>query len=224
MFRIDTSDAAAVAPTVPAAGTEGYYQEGNRSSGLLATKVPAWWLNMIQEELRGLVVGAGHTPSKTDNTQVLAAVNVRARKAPLRTEIAQFPVGTTYSNATATQGWAGIGYYSDASAPGSFLGDFILPTPDKWDTITGVAWYGKASCDLVVSAILIDGNTGTETTIGTATYTKTAGLTTDQHDLTMGATLHPGGNNQLVLRVSATFDGTSTNDGFQINTVLVTRS
>lgn len=75
MFRIDTVDAAASPEAVPAAGTEKYYIEGDPTGGVEATTVPAWWLNMVQDELRAIVVAAGLTPDKTDNAQVLAAIN-----------------------------------------------------------------------------------------------------------------------------------------------------
>ena len=37
--------------------------------------VDAWWLNMIQEEIRNVVVAAGIAPNKDDNSQLLAAIS-----------------------------------------------------------------------------------------------------------------------------------------------------
>ena len=74
MYRIDDATAATSLPVPEAAATEGYFTEGNPATGTPATKVRASWLNMVQEELRGLVTAAGLTPSKTTYTQVAAAV------------------------------------------------------------------------------------------------------------------------------------------------------
>lgn len=74
MFRIDNTNAAATLPTIPAAGTEKFFREGDPATATEATDVEAWWLNMLQEELRAVVVGAGITPDKADNAQVYAAI------------------------------------------------------------------------------------------------------------------------------------------------------
>jgi len=74
MFRIDDATAATSLPAPETAGTEGYFTEGNPATGTPATKVRGSWLNMIQEELRAIVVAAGLTPSKTTYNQVLAAI------------------------------------------------------------------------------------------------------------------------------------------------------
>ena len=73
MFRIDDATASGVLPTPETALTEGYFTEG--SPGVTpATLVRASFLNMVQEELRGIVVAAGLTPSKTTYTQVRDAI------------------------------------------------------------------------------------------------------------------------------------------------------
>jgi len=68
MHRVDGSTAVAVLPTAAAVGTPGYYSNTNR------TIVDADQLNAIQEEIAGVVVAAGLTLDKTDNTQLLDAV------------------------------------------------------------------------------------------------------------------------------------------------------
>ncbi len=73
MFRIDDATAAAALPTPEAAGTEGYFTEG-QPGVTEATLVRASWLNMIQEELRSIVVAAGLAPSKTTYNQLLTAL------------------------------------------------------------------------------------------------------------------------------------------------------
>ena len=73
MYRIDNANSVASPPTVPGAGTEGYFTEGGGATP--ATEVPDWWFNMVQEEIRAVVVAAGLTPSKTDNGQLEEAVH-----------------------------------------------------------------------------------------------------------------------------------------------------
>jgi len=96
MFRIDDATAATSIPTPEAAGTEGYFTGGNPATATPATKVRASWLNMIQEELRALVVYGGLTPSKTVYTQVRDAII--AKFAKLNGDVTQ-----TFSVASATQ-------------------------------------------------------------------------------------------------------------------------
>jgi hypothetical protein len=59
MFRIDDPSATASLPAPEAAGTEGYWTEGNPGSGVPATLERASWFNMVQEELRAVVVAGG---------------------------------------------------------------------------------------------------------------------------------------------------------------------
>src|SRR5689334_14082684 len=74
MYRIDDATAATSLPTPETAGTEGYWTEGNPATGVPATLERASWFNMVQEELRAIVVAAGLTPSKTTYTQVRDAI------------------------------------------------------------------------------------------------------------------------------------------------------
>lgn len=74
MYRIDDATAATSLPAPEAAAAEGYFTEGNPATGTPATKVRASWLNMLQEELRAVVVGAAMTPSKTTYNQVFSAI------------------------------------------------------------------------------------------------------------------------------------------------------
>jgi hypothetical protein len=74
MQRIQDPTAIGSPPAIPAlSGVAGYFTGGNPTGGIPATAVRAWWLNMIQEELVGVVTAAGLTPT-TANTQVLAAL------------------------------------------------------------------------------------------------------------------------------------------------------
>jgi hypothetical protein len=74
MFRTDVATASATLPTPSAAGTEGFFTNGNPGTGTPATVVDADFLNMVQEELRAIVVAGGLTPSKTTLTQVRDAL------------------------------------------------------------------------------------------------------------------------------------------------------
>lgn len=74
MYRIDDPTASPTLPTPEAALTEGYWTEGNPGTGVPATLERASWFNMIQEELRAVVVAAGLTPSKTTYTQIRDAI------------------------------------------------------------------------------------------------------------------------------------------------------
>lgn len=81
MFRIDDPSAAVALPTPEAAGTEGYWTEGNPGGGIAATLARSSFLNMIQEELRAIVTAAGLTPSKTVYNQVLTAIETLMQRA-----------------------------------------------------------------------------------------------------------------------------------------------
>jgi hypothetical protein len=74
MFRIDDATAATSIPAPEAAGTEGYFTEGNPTAGTPATNVRGSWLNMIQEELCAILAAAGIARSKTSYNQVNAAL------------------------------------------------------------------------------------------------------------------------------------------------------
>lgn len=74
MFRIDHATASPTLPTPSALGTQGYFTEGDPGAGTPATVVTADFLNMLQEELRNVVVAGALTPSKTVRTQVRDAL------------------------------------------------------------------------------------------------------------------------------------------------------
>ncbi|EFH09378.1 hypothetical protein HMPREF0731_4359, partial [Pseudoroseomonas cervicalis ATCC 49957] len=75
MKRIQDPSAAAALPALPSlSGPTGYFTEGDPVGGVLATRVPAWWLNGVQEELAGVIEAAGFMPLANSNTQLLSAV------------------------------------------------------------------------------------------------------------------------------------------------------
>jgi hypothetical protein len=55
----------------------GMFVNGDPGAGIAATEVRAEWLTAIQEELVGVILAAGITLDKGDNTQLLAALNNR---------------------------------------------------------------------------------------------------------------------------------------------------
>ena len=83
MYRIDDATAATSLPVPEAALTEGFFTEGNAAAGTPATNVRGSWLNMIQEELRNVVLAGGLTPSKTTYTQLRDAINAYIGKGRL---------------------------------------------------------------------------------------------------------------------------------------------
>ncbi|MGJ7611163.1 MULTISPECIES: gp53-like domain-containing protein [unclassified Variovorax] len=78
MFGIDDATAVAVMPTPEAAGTPGFFTEGNPGLGQAATYVRASFLNGMQQELLNILTAAGITPSKTVYNQLLAAMRSNA--------------------------------------------------------------------------------------------------------------------------------------------------
>lgn len=82
MFAIDDLTAVAALPAPEAAGTAGFFTEGNPGLGQAATYVRASWLNMLQQELLNIVTDAGLTPNKTTYNQVLQALKLKYATVP----------------------------------------------------------------------------------------------------------------------------------------------
>lgn len=76
MYRIDVATASdsLPSPTSPGPNVDGYFSDGNPGLAVPATVVPAEWLNMIQEEVAGLVEAAGLSLDKADRGQLSDAV------------------------------------------------------------------------------------------------------------------------------------------------------
>lgn len=76
MFRIDSQGTSATLPTPAAVGvTVGYFTKGDPQNAILPTVVSDDWLNMVQEEILNVILGAGLTPSKTTYTQLRDAIS-----------------------------------------------------------------------------------------------------------------------------------------------------
>jgi len=73
MFPIDTTagQTSSSLPAYGSAGTAAYFQDTGSAGG---TVLPAWWANMMQQELKNLVTLAGLTLSKSDDTQVYQSI------------------------------------------------------------------------------------------------------------------------------------------------------
>lgn len=74
MERIDHASAVAVIPSPDPLGTPGYFTKGDAVRAIAATTVTQDWANGVQEELLGVIEGAGLSPDKGDNSQLLQAI------------------------------------------------------------------------------------------------------------------------------------------------------
>jgi microcystin-dependent protein len=76
MYRIDNPSAVTVMPTPPAAGTPGYFTNGNPATAQEATIVDDWWANSLQEEILTVIEQAGLIPAKNKTDQLFTALNL----------------------------------------------------------------------------------------------------------------------------------------------------
>lgn len=74
MFRIDVPTAVGVLPAPLALGTPGYFQHAPAGSGNTPTIVSSDWANAVQEEIAGVVEGAGLTLDKANHGQLFIAI------------------------------------------------------------------------------------------------------------------------------------------------------
>ena len=81
MHRVDGPDAVQARPeAAPPASLPGFFQGGNPSIGQRATRVPAHWLNTVQEEIANVVEAAGLSLDRTKSDQLLAAIRAIVEK------------------------------------------------------------------------------------------------------------------------------------------------
>ena len=76
MHRIDGAGAALALPTPSPVGTPGYFDTATK------TAITDDWLNAVQEEIANVIEGEGGTLSKTDRTQLYAAIQSIAAATP----------------------------------------------------------------------------------------------------------------------------------------------
>jgi len=74
MYQIDNSTAAVSQPAATAAGSAGFFTDGNPATSTPATIVPAEWLNAVMMELMNVVTASGATANKAAYSQVLTAM------------------------------------------------------------------------------------------------------------------------------------------------------
>lgn len=117
-FKIDSSTAAAVMPTPGAAGTAGWFTDGNPGTGVPGTVVTADWLNAQQAEIMSVLTAAGVTPDKTQTDQLLKSLRTLGR--------IKLTANTTIYVATTG---------SDTLNTGLSAGSPFLTLQKAWDTI-----------------------------------------------------------------------------------------
>jgi len=74
MYRIDNGSAAASLPASTAAGTAGYFTDGDPLTSTAPTILPAEWLNSIMLENLNVLTAAGITPAKNQFNQLALAI------------------------------------------------------------------------------------------------------------------------------------------------------
>lgn len=80
MHQIDTTGAVTSMPTPnPVGSTVGWFNHGNASTGEPFTVLSSDWCNAVQGELKNVIQAAGITLDKTNNAQLLAALNKLGR-------------------------------------------------------------------------------------------------------------------------------------------------
>ncbi len=104
MHRIDGYGAVEVLPASTAVGQmAGFFSGGDPARGQVSTQVTYDWANAVQEEISGVIEGAEIELDKTDNTQLLSAIQEIIRKNLPEA----FPTGThlSFNQASAPTGW-----------------------------------------------------------------------------------------------------------------------
>ncbi|MCA8195487.1 hypothetical protein [Burkholderia vietnamiensis] len=74
MYQYDDPTAVASMPIPAEAGTAGFFTDGSPAGGVPATILRADFMNSVMMELLNVIEAAGITPSKTVNSQLLAAI------------------------------------------------------------------------------------------------------------------------------------------------------
>ena len=126
MFLTDDPTAVSVLPTPGAAGTPGYFTDGNAGTGVPATVLRADFMNMVALELQNVVTAAGLTPSKTTFNQVLTAIQALAAKQSL--------IGAMRNGCMAI---------ATASASGTFTADEVVVESALGGLAYKIASYNK---------------------------------------------------------------------------------
>ncbi|ARK86033.1 hypothetical protein [Burkholderia pseudomallei] len=100
MYQIDNASAAMSQPASTAAGTAGFFTDGNPATATPATIVPAEWLNSVMMELINVVNAGGVTPTKNQFNNVLTAL--KNSFSPVVGSARNLVMGVGTASATAT--------------------------------------------------------------------------------------------------------------------------
>lgn len=99
MYQYDDPTAVSSRPAPSAAGTPGWFSDGNPSNGSVATILRAEFMNMIMAELLSVLNAAGIEPDKTQSNQLLLAL----RSGFMFNTAAQFDTSTAVATMEAVQ-------------------------------------------------------------------------------------------------------------------------
>ncbi len=119
MHRIDHTTNNATLPSPDAAGTAGYFKKGNPGTGVPATVVTADWANAVQEEIAYVIAQASIALSKTDNTQLRAAIQAMIQSANSAIVISGATFEASVANGEAVRWDAGNSRFDEAIADGT---------------------------------------------------------------------------------------------------------
>lgn len=119
MFRIDHPTAVASVPTPAAAGDPGFFTKGSPADAIPATVLTDDWANSIQEELAYVIEQAGITLSKTNRTQLRAAIQAMITGAQQAIIISSAVFNAGVSNGNAVYWDSGNSRFDKALADGS---------------------------------------------------------------------------------------------------------
>jgi hypothetical protein len=75
MYQFDDPTAVATRPAATAAGTAGWFQDGNPALGTPASIMRSEFMNMVMAEMLGVLAAGGVTPSKSASNQLALAIN-----------------------------------------------------------------------------------------------------------------------------------------------------
>lgn len=113
--------------TAPATGTPGEATDGNPATSTPATQFPAYAFNAIQAEMIAVILAAGLTPDKTNNAQLLAAIQKlgRIKLSANTTFYVNASTGSDSNNGLSSgTAWATIQHAYNVIANGYDLGGF----------------------------------------------------------------------------------------------------
>lgn len=128
MHRIDGPTAAPALPAPSAvSGTPGYFSDGNPATQKPATTLSQDWANAVQEEIAGVIEGAGLDLDKTKNNQLNQAIDKKIDDK----FAADAPVDVTHGEfAYAGGGLHKRGIRAGQLSEGTYSVNFRTPFPD----------------------------------------------------------------------------------------------